>query len=140
MDENIIEKRLNEIDETLKEILKRVEKIEKSLGFSSGEATLAVMLANTLGLSAIEAIKAALRARRALNKLRFIDPISRAIIEVLSKGDWMNISEITRVVKLIRGRASRSVIREKIKKLEKTNIVEVERKGNRTLVRLKESE
>jgi DNA-binding transcriptional ArsR family regulator len=138
LDESSLEERLDRIERLLESLLAKVNDIERSLGLTSEELMLATMLANTFGLSAIEAVRAALRVKRALSRLKIVDPISRAILEVLSKGEWMSISEITRAVRLVRGRASRGVIRDRVKKLEEMGIVEVKRESNKTLVRLRE--
>jgi DNA-binding transcriptional ArsR family regulator len=64
------------------------------------------------------------------------DNISRYIVRVLMKKSNQNISQITELVKSIRGTASRRIIRQRLKELEKKEIVERELKGKLYVYRL----
>ena len=140
MSEESLEDRLARIERMLAELTDRLARIESMIRQDPGYASLAISLAQALGLSAIEAVQAALRVRDALRRIRRVDPITRAIIEALSHGEWMTLSGLTRAVRSLRGRASRTVIRERIRRLEKLGVVEVRREPSRTLVRLRSME
>jgi len=58
------------------------------------------------------------------------DEISREIVRALMKKSDQNISQITELVKSKRGSGSRRIIRERLKKLEKQEIVEKNQKGS----------
>ena len=58
------------------------------------------------------------------------DPISREIVRVLLDKTDQNISQITELVRVKRGTASRRIIRDKIKELEEKNIVQKRQIGS----------
>jgi len=58
------------------------------------------------------------------------DPISREIVRVLLDRSDQNISQITELVRIKRGTASRRIIREKIQRLEEKNIVQKKQIGS----------
>ncbi len=129
--------RLNKIERMLEEIYNRVKNIEKILGVDLDEPLLAITLAQMFEIPVRRAIESALRIRRSLKLLGTFDPLDRAIIEALSVKGQMNVSELTRTVKMIRGKASRTTIRKRLERLEKRGIIEIKREVNRTLVRLR---
>ena len=122
------EKRVDKIEKLLENVLKRLEAIEKLLlsssqYSSSSLSVAAARLATAFSLSIVEAVEA---ANRLLTVGKYVvgDPIALAIVESLSDCSQLTISDIARRLRIIRGRASRTTIREKIRILEKKKIVE----------------
>ncbi len=122
------EERIDKIEKLLENVLKRLETIEKlllssSYSTSSSLSVYAARLATAFSLSIVEAVDA---ANRFLSVGRYVvgDPIALAIVEALSDCSQLTISDIARRLRIIRGRASRTTIREKIKILEQRKIVE----------------
>ena len=141
LNESSIERRLDELEHLLKNILIRLEKLEVALeSLSPGISDILKVTGEILSLFSVPPLMAINAANKVLNIMRRygrLDDISKAIIEVLSVEDEISISELTRRVKEIRGKASRRIIAERVRMLARKGIVVVERKGNRVLVRLK---
>ena len=138
MNKDNVEERLRSIESKLEEVLRALSRIEEVLSGNIGDFSVLSGLMGALGLPPLKAAEAALRLRRALMAFRSnLDPTARAVVEALASGEWMSISEITRVIKALRGRASRTTVRRKVELLEKAGLVEVKRERGRTLVRLR---
>ena len=58
------------------------------------------------------------------------DPISKEIVRVLMDRSKQNISQITELIRIKRGTASRRIIREKIQELTEKNIIQKHQKGS----------
>jgi len=133
--------RLEELEFLLKLILMKLEKIEQLLSSLDSEDVESIKIANRLILAfsmpALKAIEAAMKIRSLIGK-RTLDDISRTILEVLAVKDGISISELTRRIREVRGRASRRIISERLKLLEKEGLIVVERRGSRAIIRLSE--
>ncbi len=120
-----IEKRLDKIEKMLFIVLERIEELEdalRKLGISSTELYLASELATTMSIPAYLALEATRRLVSIFSREE-LDPISRSILKALSICDKLSVSEITRRVRAFRGRASRRIIREKLRILEEKGYV-----------------
>ena len=136
MEKDILEK-LNDLERTLKDIEKRLENLEMSLNTDFYEVFLALELAQVLEIPVEKAVEATFKFRRIIKSSKNIDPIERTILEILATGEWLSISEITRLMKRLRGKASRTTIKRKVADLENKGFVEVRRVTNKTLVKLR---
>ena len=126
MSSNDLERRLRRVEELLNDVVNRlvaIEELLKSLGLSSEELITAQRLVMVFSLPAVVAIKAAERVMKTIKELRTLDPISRAIIEVLSNCEELSISEVTRRVRLLRGVASRRIVSSRLAKLVREGVV-----------------
>ncbi len=120
-----IEERLEYIEEVLKKVLKKIEDLEdrlKTLGAFSDDLYLASEIASVLSIPVYMALEG---TRRLLSILSYgeVDPISRDILKALSLCEKLSVSEITRRVKVFRGRASRRIVRERLRVLEERGYV-----------------
>ncbi|RLI39029.1 hypothetical protein DRO60_02380 [Candidatus Bathyarchaeota archaeon] len=127
------EEKVEELSKKLDEVIRRLDAIEEALAFLKSlgltPELLSILIGGTeLYSSRLRAMRRALVAEQVLKRLPRGDDISRHIIEALAEGGPMNISELTRAVRARRGRASRRIIRQRLKKLLEMGLV-VEAEG-----------
>ncbi len=118
------EDRLERLEKLVETILYKLEQIESMLRSTGDpELMIAAELVSAFSLPAKKSLEAASIVMDIMKKIKLLDPISRAIVEVMSTCEPLTISEITRRVRELRGKASRRIIRERVKRLEEKQIV-----------------
>ena len=110
-----LNKRIEELESALSQILAPMRHMEKA---ASGYFRLVGIALKEGGIT-IDAVMPEIK-----------DHISKEIIMVLFDSNGQNISQITDAVRERRGTASRRIVRERLKSLEESEIIEV--KGDKT--------
>ena len=124
------EEQVRNLDQKLDEIMKRLDTIEAALATSQQSSELSSLLSDlktgiTLYSEPLKAIKRLYDARRFLKTAAVEkDEISRIIVQSLAMKGALNISQLEREVHGTRGRSSRRIIRERLRKLETDQIVQ----------------
>jgi hypothetical protein len=121
-----IDEKLDLLISVLRELLEKLEKLEERLerqNIDHPEIKIALEVASAFSLPLIRSLEIARMAYDVLIRLDKPDPITRAIIEVLSSCNEMSISEVYRGVRNIRGKASRRIIGERVRILLSKGIV-----------------
>lgn len=124
------EDRVRNLDQKLDQIMNRLDTIEAALAASQQSAELSSVLSDlrtgiSLYSEPLKAIKRLYDARRFLKAAAVEkDEISRIIVQSLAMRGELNVSQLEREVRGARGKASRRIVRERLKKMEKDGIVQ----------------
>ena len=124
------EDRVRNLDQKLDQIMNRLDTIEAALAASQQSAELSSVLSDlrtgiSLYSEPLKAIKRLYDARRFLKATAVEkDEISRIIVQSIAMRGELNVSQLEREVRGVRGKASRRIVRERLKKLETDGIVQ----------------
>lgn len=123
------EERVRNLDQKLDEIMKRLNTIESVLAASQQSAELSGLLSDlktgvSLYSEPLKAIKRLYDAKEFFKKTTVEkDEMSRIIVQSLAMTGELNVSQLEREVRKTRGKASRRIVRERLRKLQQEGIV-----------------
>jgi len=136
----LIEERLRRIEDLLTMLLKRIEELERLLRGVDPQVppiSLAGRLMLAFSMPALRALEVASAVLKLIPKVEAEGEVARAIVEALAAAEGeVTISELTKRVKALRGKASRRVVAEKVRWLHSKGLVGLRRSGNRIYVGL----
>ncbi len=140
MSEESVEERLARIENLLKQLMERLERLESALSTSAeGKVALEIAkLAVALAIPPTEAALATARIVEASRKVGERDEVSIAVIEALSNCEPATITELERRVRKLRGKASKHTIRKRLEALLRRGIVVSIDRGSKKLYTLKQ--
>ncbi|MEB3765632.1 MAG: hypothetical protein GSR77_05670 [Desulfurococcales archaeon] len=132
--------RLERIEKMLRDILLRLERLESIISSieDAETAQLAARLAFVFSLPAYQAVRIASSLSSVLRRAPSgsLDDLDIMIIEVLAVEGELSLRGLERAIRESRGRASRTTLVKRIRKLERLGIVRVEHQGNKMKIRL----
>ena len=123
------EEKLKDLDKKLDVIMKRLGTIEEILLLSGEYPYLAAAVRSMRQSVAfysepIKALERLATARKILRRRMIAkDDLSQTIIGILAVKGPLNISQITRAVIAVKGKASRRIVRERLKRLEEQGAI-----------------
>lgn len=121
-----LDEKIEVVIELLTRVLMKLEKLENVLNKADTDPTIyriSLELGTLFSKPIMETLEAARRVYSIIAGFTEIDPISKAIIYVLSACEPYSISEITRKVRELRGSSSRRIISDRLKGLEARGVV-----------------
>ncbi len=132
--------RLERIEKMLRDILLRLERLESIISSieDAETAQLATRLAFVFSLPAYQAVRIASSLSSVLRRAPSgsLDDLDIMIIEVLAVEGELSLRGLERAIRESRGKASRTTLVKRIRKLERLGIVRVEHQGNKMKIRL----
>ncbi|MGB9827448.1 MAG: ArsR family transcriptional regulator [Thermosphaera sp.] len=121
-----LDEKIEVVIELLTRVLMKLERLENELSKAGADPALyqiSLELATLFSKPIMETLEAARRVYSIIAGFTEIDPISKAVIYVLSACEPYTISEITRKVRDLRGSSSRWIISDRLRGLEARGIV-----------------
>jgi DNA-binding HxlR family transcriptional regulator len=128
---------VDKLEQEVKELNKRISELEKMLSvLIEPLRQVSRTTQNYMRITGLLLDQGGITPDMILPELK--DTISREIVRVLLDRSDQNISQITDLVRSKRGTASRRIIRERVKDLEKKGIIQKNLKGSRYVYGLTE--
>ena|GEM_PF-1407796 len=130
-----LERRLDKIEEQLNMVLRKLKLIEDLLALEpQSREEILILLSLAVGSVSFEGnvinlIRDIVRVERILRQKGFADDLSRWLLRLLALYGPMNISQLARILRQWRGRASRRTISKKLVKLEELGLVRRSKRG-----------
>ncbi|ADV65251.1 hypothetical protein [Desulfurococcus mucosus] len=115
-----LDEKLDLLIALIRELSERIRRLEETLekrGVDHPEVKMALEIASAFSLPLLRSLEIARNAYEVIVRLGEPDPITRAIIEALSDCSEASISEIHRRVRGLRGRSSRRIVGERVRRL-----------------------